>query len=316
MTKKSKQQTLASSKKNGKQALNSSSSKSTIPKGGRYQGASINARINRGNLRDHPIFGSDNYVSNVNSIPASFVNFEGNSTWCNQAGAVKHKYLGIDGISLVGCQPLTDITTTAGNTNLFTTGTLSDTGANSIGFNPDTLNGPLAAQANLHQKYVFRDILIEYVSAVATTQAGAFSLSFSTDGSGVNIPTNFSTNRQTVPSAVIPFRTDRAYLHYHYDGLDTWFTEADNASTAGSRWTAQGALYGFPSVTSLGAISQGYTNLWYVIELYQPVNSQGFTLGLRTQKEYDLVRSYLKDLREKEKNADGVVVDPRKNYWS
>jgi len=273
------------------------------------------SRVMRSSLKDSPIYGSNYFSSNSVSLPSAFVNIDVNTTFCKSSGAVKHPQLGIDGISLVGCQPLADITTTGADSQLFVTGVASVPGVNSIQISPDAFNGPLAAQANLHQKYVFRDVLIEYISNVATSQAGSFAIAILSDSSLVNPPTSFSTTRQVVPSITAPFRADRAYLHYHYDGWDTWFTELDGASIAGNRLTSQGAIIGFPSATSLGAISMGFTNVWYVIELYQPTSTQGFTMGLRDHNETLLVRAFLKKLRsttEEEIEIEGFAEIPQR----
>ena len=125
----------------------------------------------------NPLFGSNCFVSNVDHIPVAFNTFSGNSTFVREAGSVKHPSLGVGGICLVGCQPLSDIATTNANSNLFVNGTLSDAVANTIGLTPDVLAGPLAAQANLHNKYVFRDVIFEYVSNVPTSQAQSMALS-------------------------------------------------------------------------------------------------------------------------------------------
>jgi len=240
------------------------------------------------------LFGSPGFSSNTASIPAAFVNVENDPTYMKMVGPCKNKRLDLIGTCLVGRQPLTDVATAAATLALFTTGTLATAGTNSITVSPDTFNGPLAAQANLHQLYVFRDILISYESNVATTQAGSCSLAYSRDGAGTGgagPPTSFSEARQISPTVNFPFRADRAYLHIHYDGDEVWYTESNANSVADLRMTNQGCIYGFPSITSLGAISQGFLDVQYVIELYQPCNSQGFTAV--TPLERKLVRDLL-----------------------
>jgi hypothetical protein len=259
----------------------------------------------------NPIFGSNNFTSNVDHIPAAFNTICGNSTFLREAGKVKHPMIGIEGIALVGCQPLTDIVTTAANSNLFTSGTLALTSANAIALSPDALNGPLAAQANLHVKYVFRDVILEYVSNVATSQAGSMPLAVVEDGSSVNLPSSFSTTRQVVPSISFPFRSDRSYLHYHYDGMELWYTELLQTTEADARNTIQSYVCGFPSASSIGAVSQGFLNVWYVIELYQPTSSQGFTLQLKSKEERDKVEQYLKEIREEKGVSVKTRLEPR-----
>jgi len=267
-------------------------------------------RMKRANMKN-PLFGSNNFTSNVDHLPAAFDTICGNSTFLREAGKVKHPMIGIDGIALVGCQPLSDIVTTGANSNLFTNGTLASCTPNSISLSPDSLNGPLAAQANLHLKYVFRDVIIEYISNVATSQAGSMALAVFEDGASTNSPASFAETREVVPSISYPFRSDRCYLHYHYDGLELWFTELETATSAGSRQTIQALLCGFPSASSIGAVSQGFTNIWYNIELYQPVNPQGFTLMLRTKEEHDVVEKVLKQLREEKKKCVKTGLEPR-----
>lgn len=259
----------------------------------------------------NPIYGTNCFVSNVDHIPVAFNTFSGNSTFVREAGAVKHPALGVGGIALIGCQPITDIATTATNSNLFVNGTLSDAAANGVGISPDTLSGPLAAQANLHLRYVFRDLIFEYVSNVATSQAQSMALAILEDGAGSG-PSNFSTTRQIVPSCSFPFRSDHAYLHYHYSGDELYWTRTDATTTAGARQTVQATLYGFPSASSIGNITQGYLNVWYVIELYQPVNAQGFTLTIKDKEEGEVLRRCQEMYRqEKRKNQSSASLEPK-----
>jgi len=217
-------------------------------------------------------------VSSVGHMPAAWDNVRGNSTWSEVEGKVIHPREG-PGIAICGCQPFSDVNTAAAASDFFTASTLATmyTGLNTIGLSPDALNGPLAAQANLHQKYVFTDVMLEYTSNVATSQAGSFALSYIQDGANVNPPTNFSEARQIVPSLTANFRSDTVYLHIHYDGDEVYWTENETATLAGRRQTFQGIIHGFPSANTLGVLSMGYLNVYYRIELYQSVNSQGFT---------------------------------------
>lgn len=244
------------------------------------------------------LFGSKgNFVSNSQSMPIAFDNIEGNVQFLKVTGAVSHPKEGIDGITLVGCQPFADIGTAAADTNILIADTLAtQASTHLIRISPDTLNGPLAAQANLHSKFVFRDVLIEYVSTVATTQAGALCMALDSDTDSANGPASFSENRQICPSIVFPFRHDRAYLHVHYDGDELYFTEIDTATVAGQRTTAQYVFSAWPSAAASGAITYGYTNIYYVIELYQSVKSRGFTIDC-TKPERDLVMSVLDKVR-------------------
>lgn len=250
-----------------------------------------------GKRQAHPLFGSPNFISNSQTVPAAFCEIQGSATYLQNAGPCKHAKEGLNGVALVGCQPFTDVITTGANSNLFTTGTLATTSANAANLDPDSLNGPLAAQANLHKKYVFTDIMFEFCTNVATTQAGSMALAVQEDGASTGGATDFATTRSCAPSVTFPFRSDKVYLHYHYNGDNLWYTEADTATTGGQRLTVQAQLFGWPSASSIGAVTQGFMNVYYRIELYQSVNSQGFTVVVHDKEERELLKQFLIRLR-------------------
>jgi len=248
-------------------------------------------RVTIKSLMNHPIFGGK-MTSNVLTIPAAFVNILGNSTYFGENGRVMMPELGIDPVNIIGCQPLSDVTGAVATPDVFTNLTLATTsGANTIGLSPDVFNGPLAARANLYDKYVFRDVLIEYVSTCATSQASAVAVAIEEDGGGGGAPTTFSTTRQIVPSVAFPFRADRAFLHYHYRGPQLFWT-----TDAADRLTRQGAIYAFASA-NITVISPGFFNVYYSIDLYNPVLTQGFTVSIR-RDERDEIRNFLEFVRK------------------
>jgi len=227
-----------------------------------------------------------NFKSNSTSLPAAFVTLQDNSTFIMAPKKVTHPFLGVDGIALVGCQPLSTIgmTNTASDPSVFTTATLATVTNDNNAFpavirlSPDDLNGPLAAQANLHGQFVFRDIIIEYVSNCATSQADSMVIGYVGESVVSVMPTTFSQLRQVVPSCTFPFRSDRAYLHYHYSGMNTYYTAADTANSAGIRLTHQGSIVAYADKNQGNVASLGYTNIFYNIELYFPTSSQGVSL--------------------------------------
>ncbi len=253
-----------------------------------------------------PDFGGK-IVSNTTNLPSAFVNVLGNTCYYQASSQVQNPNLGIDGCRLIGCQPFQDVTTDATTTNLLVDATLAtQNNANSILISPDRLNGPLAARANLYDRFVFRDIIFEYVSLVATSQAGGMAMGVMHEGAALGLATNFSTTRQIVPSVAFPFRTDRAYLHVHYDGPELYFNAADTASLAGARQTEQYVFNAWPSVTSIGAVSQGFINIYYIIDLYDPVPSQGFTLSVSNKTERDLLKRIADKIKEP-KDKDRIL---------
>lgn len=262
-------------------------------------------------MKIKPDFGG-RITSNSNSIPSAFVNVLGNTCYYQTSSAVQNPTLGVDGCRLIGCQPFQDVTTDGSTTNLLVDATLAtQNNQNSILISPDRLNGPLAAKANLYDRYVFRDIIIEFVSLVATSQSGGMAMGLMHEGAGLGLATNFSTTRQIVPSVAFPFRTDRAYLHIHYDGPELYFNAVDAGSNAGARQTEQYVFNAWPSVTSIGAVSQGFLNIYYIIDLYDPVPTQGFTLSVPDRSERDLLKKIsnkIKDPKDRDRILSSLLL--------
>ncbi len=262
------------------------------------------------------IIGTSNYSSNTSTIPSAFVNTDFNSTWIKQVGKLRHSKLALDGIALMGCQPFTTFTTSATTSELVTDASLATRASNnSVFLSPDDLNGPIAAQANFHLRYCFTDVIFEFVSTVATTQAGAFCMSV-TDGlpDTSGFASSFADNRQICPSITSPFRTDRCYLHYHYNGDQLWYTETDSNTLASKRLYTQALFQAWPSASSIGAIVQGYVNIWYRIELYSPVYSQGISFKFHNMEEKAILnklREYLTTLRSKKLDDDDEKSDDK-----
>lgn len=246
-------------------------------------------KLSPGRKSASTVFGSKSYTSRSSHVPAAFNTQETGTTFTRTVGNLKHSREGVDGIAVVGCQPLVTIQTAAASSDLFVANSLAtQTTANSIPLNPDAFNGPLAAMANFHLKYVFTDVILEYVSTVATTQAGACSISI-TEGYPDTKAASFAEVRQVSDSVTFPFRADRTYLHYHYNGDNLFYTELDGATTAGFRLTYQGLIEGWPQASSLGAVTQGYINVWYRIELYVPMYTQGVTLRMKSKEDHQLL---------------------------
>jgi hypothetical protein len=264
-----------------------------------------NGRASVVSLMSHPIFGG-RLTSNTETIPAAFVNIIGNQTFYNENSKVLRPELGMDPVNIVGCQPLTDILGAVATPDVFATGTLATAvDVNHIYINPDTLNGPIAAKANLYDKYVFRDILIEYITVSASTQTSALALGLTEDATV--FPTTFSTVRQVVPSVTFPFRAERAFLHYHYAGPQLWYNLVDSTSTASLRSTTQCTLSGYTSA-NLTVIVPGYLNIYYSVDLYDPVPSQGFTLSV-AKLERDFLRKFLVELRKENETKKVEILD-------
>lgn len=245
----------------------------------------------------NPLLGGRNITSSSGSLPACFVDILGNSTFISSPSAVMHPELGIQGVNLHGCQPLAGIQQVTGAAGVFVANSLAtQIDQSSIYLSPDTLNGPLAAQANMHSKYVFRDILIEYISSCPTTTPSCMCLGFSEGGSDADA-TDFATGRQIVPSVTFPFRADRAYLHYSYTGPQLFKTLTTAGTTAVvNEFSNQGVIGGWGDGAAV-ITGTGFTNIYYSIDLYGPMQTQGFTMGFDSREERFIFQSILNQLR-------------------
>lgn len=183
-------------------------------------------------------------------------------------GVVTHPKYG-KGMRFVGTQMLTNAVTTASDSQLWTgTAPATTQTINFIYLSPDVFNSRLALQASTYSLYRFTDVIIEYEPLVATSQAGGFALCISADPFKATVAiTNYATCQEIVPSITSPFR-EKATLHYHYDKEELFYNYAASATTADVRVSYQAVIAGFPSSSSLGALTMGTFRLRYVVEFY------------------------------------------------
>lgn len=179
-----------------------------------------------------------------------------------------------------GRQSFANVTTTAADNQLFvSSGGATITSINSVLVSPDLLNVNLALIARNYTRYVFRRLRFIFITRVATTQTGGCVLSYTSDGDQTAFVTNsYASLQSLIPNVIFPFRKTVEVLDVSYTGTRTWFTEADTATAAGIRQSVQGALLGFPDISSIGAVLQGEILVEYVVDLYQPASDYGFTM--------------------------------------
>jgi hypothetical protein len=137
-------------------------------------------------------------------------------------------------------------------------------------------------------------------------------MSVDTGCDNANAATDFSTCRQVCPQVTFPKRHDKGYLHYHYDGDQLWYTELDIATLAGAKQTTQLLFNIWPSAAAAGAGNIGYLNIYYIIDLYQSVQSRGFTVVRCTHEEREALKEYLRQLREPRVQ---MIVQTEENGW-
>lgn len=208
-------------------------------------------------------------------------------TWLHMEGKVSHPELG-GGVRVAGRQLLCSVTTTAGDSKLLLANGATLATDNSILLSPDTLNGRLALQARTYDRYAFRKVKLTYVGRVSTSQSGSFALSYVSDPV---IPSpSFALVTSMCPCIQASFYTPHAEVIVVDDMANprTYFTLLDATSSASLRTTVQGTIVGFPDSASIGATTQGFIYIDYLIDLYQPTLDQGFTLRL-TKEEIDMI---------------------------
>lgn len=206
--------------------------------------------------------------------------------------SISHPEYGM-GVRVAGRQLVTGLVTTAGDSQLFAGGTATIS-INNFRLSPDTLNGRLALQARTYSRYCFREVTLEFVSRVPTTQAGSFVLGYSEDPAALGFGTPaFGSVCEMSPSVQASFITPHVVfpLLRNYSSQKTWFTEYAGATTPEDRQTAQGVVAGYPDVTSIGAVTMGHLWIDYVIDLYQPTLDMGFSLT-KTKEESDLIVAF------------------------
>ncbi len=225
-----------------------------------------------------------------------------NGTQMRVSTNIKHKEWG-SGIRVTGTQYLTSLITDATTSNLFS-GSGASVGVNYSLLSPDALNGRLALLARNYERYAFRKVVYRYVPRCASTQAGGFALAYSTDCSTAGFATlNYARTQDFTPSVESAFR-EVTSLTMTYSGDQTWFTELDLTSDASSRLTIQGALYGYPDASSIGAVTQGHIHIDYVVDFFGLSADYGFSVSLKSQEERDAVQIYLAKLRKSQVPVD------------
>lgn len=225
-------------------------------------------------------------------------------------GPVNHPRFG-RGQRFVGTQMLTNAVTTASDGQLWTgTAPTAVASINVIKISPDIFNSRLALFAQTYARYRFTRIEVEYEPLVASTAIGGFALCVVPDSMIDGTATySYSAAQEVTPSLVCPFR-ERGTLVYTVplSNDELWYTEYDGATTAGARLSAQCALLGYPSSSSLGATTQGTFRLRYVIECYNPVSSEAIVSLVRTtKKERELLNNFLDKIRQDVKDVKVAV---------
>jgi len=95
----------------------------------------------------------------------------------------------------------------------------------------------------------------------------------------------YSTAQELECAITFAFR-EPARLVFEYKGPEVFFTEIDPTSQASYRQTAQGQIVGLPSSGSLGAVSQGFVHLHYIVDLFSPTPTQAIVGISAVEREF------------------------------
>jgi hypothetical protein len=242
----------------------------------------------------------------VFSTPASFATIESNVMFMTANESVTHPSLGISGIRVRGQQPLTAIApiTSDGvvNGGFFvpvSDGSQAASWPISSSFTPIAnyytyidltpnffgLGGPLAQQAALYERYRFTEVVLEYKTAVATTQGGIGGFAIIEDPATASaIVPGFTQLRQTLPNVTFPYRVPTARLVWKNKNTTLFYVNSITAtspdptmtpvSEVESRQTINAVIVGFDSglITPRLAFGvAGYVDISYAIEFYDPI---------------------------------------------
>lgn len=200
-------------------------------------------------------------------------------------GPVEHKKYG-RGMRFVGRQMVTNLVTTASDSQLWTGTSPSATASiNAIYLNPDVFNSRLALQAGIYSLYRFTAIDFEYEPLVATSQAGGAALCVSLDpDTATGKVQSYSQVQEVVPSVKFAFR-EPAKLSYRYTGDELFYNRAVSTTTADIRTSYQAVLIGYPSSSSIGAVTMGTLSMRYAVELYGQTTNEALVAFSRLPRQ-------------------------------
>jgi hypothetical protein len=233
-----------------------------------------------------------------------------NSTAIHDIKPIKHNVFGYPGVRIVGSQPFSTCIDAVGTSASLTNDTLATiVNLNGVYLSPDTLNGPIAGQAQFYQHFAFREVIFEYITVLSSGAAGSLCMSYTTDSNIVGSPTSYTDVRQVQPSVTFAKRTMRTIMSMEYSGGELWWNKVDAGSEAGYRQTVQGLFLIYPDEVGAVARTNGYINIHYILDLFGPTATHNLLALNVNGAERKLVTSYLKTLRMSEKgNKDGYTL--------
>ncbi len=220
------------------------------------------------------------------------------------------------GVRLTGRQFVCTVATTASDSQLFsTTGSTAANNINSFNLSPDWLGGRIALEARTYQRYKFIKVRLIYAPRVAVTQAGEFAISYYSDvGAEAFFTPSFSAILNNAECMVSSFHAGGKTLVWELPipqgGSNTYYTEADSASTAAARLSVQGQFQGWPDANSIGAVTMGSLSIEYCLDLYCPTSDLGFNFlkRIKSQDEAEFLQKCQEEFRSSKEKGYTVSI--------
>ncbi len=264
------------------------------------------------------IYGSDRMVSSHSTVPVTFGTMHAGGSHISLDGNIRHKS-GLNGVRISGTQPVCALVAVSGAADAFASIGGATVASNQLFISPDYFNGPLAAQANLYEKYRFTDITLIYETASATSVGGNYALAINPGvygtGSGTTAAGSYAAVLQVANSISFPPWAQQVVLHQHFPPEETendlFYVNATvgSGTTVEYRQFVQACVYGFPLANGASSYTTGIIRVQYTVELYNPMFSQGVTMTLQTDQELQLFKllhkiyTSLKEIKIREKQA-------------
>lgn len=153
-----------------------------------------------------------------------------------------------------------------------------------IYLNPDNLNGNLALEARVYNKFRFRQVMVH-----ATMGQGGTStlrnmnvVCYMEDPSFTSYATPTYSQLASVDNCMLfnSWQNTNLALNLKDDPSRLWFTQLDSGSSPNTRQCAQGAIFGVASAIAGATTLLGELWISYVIDLHDRASDYGFTLSV------------------------------------
>lgn len=188
------------------------------------------------------------------------------------------------GLRVDGSQFMVGFNVTSGSSVVLATSYLS----------PDSIGGQMALDARNYDRFIFREVVIEYIPNVAytgpatATNALSFALAYIDDPAVASYQTLTYTSIQSSRWSVVGNTYKRCFLPVAFGNnksKEPYFSENDSTSDASYRQTLQGIFVCFLAANANATQTTiGNFVVHYVMDLYERSPDYGFTFSLNIEK--------------------------------